>query len=139
MDRFVVGFAFNEKATGILLVKKLRPKWQRGLLNGIGGKIEKDESPLDAMRRECKEETGLSLNWIHRGIMKDRNNDNHKFECHMFYAYSQDIFDFKQIEDEPLGVYDPLCIHHTQVITNLNFLIPFGMYNDGSSYMRLDY
>ncbi len=139
MDRFVVGFAFNETKTSVLLVRKLRPEWQKGFFNGIRGHIEKDESPFDTMRRECKEETGLSLDWTLRGVMNGKNNDNHKFECYIFYAYSQDIFKYQQREDEQLRICNPLNLTPTQVITNLNFLIPYGMYNDGSTYMRLDY
>ena len=43
----------------ILVVLKDRPAWQRGKVNIIGGKIEKDESPQDAAVRELKEESGL--------------------------------------------------------------------------------
>lgn len=50
-------------------VKKLndenRDKWI-----GIGGKFEEGESPEDCMRREMREETGLSAeSWEYRGIV----------------------------------------------------------------------
>jgi hypothetical protein len=58
--RFVLGFVFDFEAKKVLLVLKNRPDWQTGLLNGLGGKIEADETPLEAMEREFKEETYFS-------------------------------------------------------------------------------
>ncbi|WP_027363021.1 NUDIX domain-containing protein [Desulfospira joergensenii] len=144
-DRFVVGFAFtrnNEQGTySVLLVKKKRPEWQSGCLNGIGGKIELGELPKHAMSRECFEETGLSLDWIHRGVMEGTNNDGAPFECHIFYAYDNSVVDFKQIEDEPLGLYSPGVVRNPnfRIISNLNFLIPFGLSDDQKPFMRLKY
>ena len=54
----VLAFIFkNEK---ILLIERARKgEFAYGKLNGIGGHIERGESPLSAIRREIKEETGL--------------------------------------------------------------------------------
>lgn len=42
MKKYVLGFMFSTEDRGqkVALIKKLKPKWQAGLLNGIGGKIE---------------------------------------------------------------------------------------------------
>lgn len=58
--RYVLGFIFDAPARNIALIEKKRPAWQAGLLNGIGGKIEAGETPLQAMERECREECGLT-------------------------------------------------------------------------------
>jgi len=58
---YVMGLCIDRSAGLVLLVEKKQPAWQAGLLNGVGGKIEDDESPDDAMRREFKEETGISI------------------------------------------------------------------------------
>lgn len=55
--RYVLGFLFSEDGSRVLLIWKNRPAWQAGKLNGIGGKIEDGEQPLDAMKREFVEET----------------------------------------------------------------------------------
>lgn len=45
----------------VLGILKNRPEWQAGRWNGIGGKIEPGEWPIDAMCRETKQETGLDI------------------------------------------------------------------------------
>lgn len=54
---YTCAFAFCEES--VLLVRKAKPEWQKGLLNGIGGKVEPGESVLEATVREFKEETEL--------------------------------------------------------------------------------
>ena len=145
MDKFVVGFAFNFNASSILLIKKERPTWQKGLLNGVGGKIEAGENPMEAMNRECKEETGLILDWKTMGVMRGLHGETHAvsggtpFYCWVFYAYSDEIYNYKQIEDEFLALYDPECLFDKDIVQNLRFLIPFGKYNDGVTHLTLEY
>ncbi len=63
---YVVGFLIDRTRRLVVLIEKQRPEWQKGKLNGIGGCIEKDEAPIDAMEREFKEETGLLvIGWRH--------------------------------------------------------------------------
>jgi len=61
--RYVVGFAFDEKLKRVVLIRKNRPAWQAGLLNGVGGKVEeidgRIETPEEAMAREFREEVDL--------------------------------------------------------------------------------
>ncbi|MDP6585179.1 MAG: NUDIX domain-containing protein, partial [Anaerolineales bacterium] len=45
----------NEK---ILMLLRYNPP-NEGLWNGVGGRIEKDETPLQACLREAHEETGI--------------------------------------------------------------------------------
>jgi len=48
-NKYTCGFIFHHTNNdNILLIRKERPKWQSGYLNGIGGKIETfDKTPLD--------------------------------------------------------------------------------------------
>lgn len=138
MQIYVVGFAFNLERSSVLLVRKLRPKWQKGCLNGIGGKVEDGETHLEAMNRECLEETGLLLSWIYRGMMTGINNDGNPFECHIYYAYGN-IHQFKQMEDELLRVYPVQSLEGEKTVENLKWLIPFGISNDGAKFMKLNY
>ena len=64
---YVLGFVFSDCLDSkVLLIEKTKPAWQKGKLNGIGGKIEPGETPLEAMVRETNEETGLSVvDYVH--------------------------------------------------------------------------
>ena len=61
--RVVVGLITDNKE--ILLLKKNNPDWQRGLYNGIGGKVELNTTPLETIIKKCQEELGVNIsNWI---------------------------------------------------------------------------
>ncbi|MGJ0317740.1 NUDIX hydrolase [Aliarcobacter cryaerophilus] len=63
MMRVVVGIITNNKE--ILLLKKNNPDWQKGLYNGIGGKVELNTTPLETIIKKCQEELGVNIsNWI---------------------------------------------------------------------------
>jgi len=67
--KYVVGFRFCGEQ--VLLLRKQRPAWQNGKLNGVGGKIERGETPMLAMACEWIEEVCLSETtaWEHRIIL----------------------------------------------------------------------
>lgn len=56
---YCVGFLFSDAKTHVALIKKNKPEWQKGRYNGVGGKIEAGETPLEAQVREFEEETGV--------------------------------------------------------------------------------
>lgn len=59
--KYVVGFLFDSKMRGVVLIQKTKPDWQKGKLNGVGGKVEEGETFLDAMVREFREEAGMEI------------------------------------------------------------------------------
>lgn len=61
MKRYVCGFLFSPGEQYVLLIQKNKPDWQKGFLNGIGGKIEQWESPSQAMKREFHEEVNFFI------------------------------------------------------------------------------
>jgi len=40
MTAYCLGFAFYRSRRKVVLIRKTKPDWQRGKLNGVGGKIE---------------------------------------------------------------------------------------------------
>ena len=39
VKHYSVGFLFNDTKTKVCLIKKNRPTWQEGFLNGVGGHL----------------------------------------------------------------------------------------------------
>ncbi len=69
MSEYVLGFLFGD-GQQVLLIRKNKPTWQAGFLNGIGGKIESGETPAQAMCREFREEAGLDIGaWKQFAVM----------------------------------------------------------------------
>lgn len=60
MIEYVVGYLFDF-SNNVVLIRKTKPAWQAGKMNGIGGKVEPGENALQAMIREFKEETGADF------------------------------------------------------------------------------
>jgi 8-oxo-dGTP pyrophosphatase MutT (NUDIX family) len=76
---YVVGFMFSAHRDQVALIRKLKPAWQFMKLNGIGGKVEKDECFNEAMAREFQEETGYATcieQWELFCKMSGKNNDD---------------------------------------------------------------
>lgn len=125
--RAVVGIAFDEDVTRVLLIEKQRPKWQKGYFNGVGGKVEPGEEPRGAMAREFKEETGLQVNadsWDY--VVNYRGLD---FEIYFYRVFlPNEMFAAAKTMTDEQVVPTPLAqIPSTRTIYNLQFIIPMVM------------
>lgn len=123
MTSYVVGFAFFGKQ--VLLIEKNRPEWQKGLLNGVGGKIEDGEIPSEAMKREFEEETGaiLSDSWQHAITLIDRKTGHIVYIFRIFEESDRANLINYQKTDESLSLHYWDELPDT-VIYNLNWMIP---------------
>ncbi len=139
MIRYVLGFAFSSDRKHVLLIEKQKPERQRGCLNGVGGKIEKGEKPFEAMARECEEETGLHLLWRCKGKMRGVDKDKGFFMCHIFYTYSDRIFNFKQKESERLLIINSNYLSEYKYVEKSKYLISFGVSTDRVDFIDLIY
>lgn len=61
MKKYNVIIIFSEDESKILMCKREKEPY-KGKLNLVGGKIEKEETDLDAAYRELREETGITRN-----------------------------------------------------------------------------
>lgn len=73
---YVCGFVFSQDFKQVWLIRKNRPKWQAGRLNGIGGGVDAGESPLAAMVRECREECTVETEEKDWAVLEQFNHSN---------------------------------------------------------------
>lgn len=126
-QEYVCGFAFNPELTSVVLIEKLKPAWQEGLLNGVGGKVEKDERPIDAMTREFKEETGVETLYLDWENFLTMYGDNWRIH---FYRGFFDTSGCRTVEKENVEHW-PLDkgFVFVDVIPNLHWVIPLALDN----------
>lgn len=121
---YTVGFIFNKSLEKVLLIHKLRPEWQNGKINGIGGKFEDGEESLDCIVREIKEETGIRTNkqyWVYAG---SNTAPDWKVD---FYAYhfNGEESEAQSMTDETVEWFN-LSQLPANLIPNLHWLIPLA-------------
>ena len=121
-DRYVVGFMFNPTKDAVLLIRKTHPVWQKGKLNGVGGRIDGDESAVGAMSREFLEEVGINhADWIQFCVLGDAR----QWQIHFFYATGL-IGVAEALTDEKPEIH---CVNGLpkDTIPNLHWLLPMAL------------
>lgn len=127
MTRAVCGFYFSSDQQRLVLIRKRRPVWQEGLLNGVGGKVEEGEFALDAMRREFREETGVDVqDWDPFCLLQD---EIHRFEVTYFRAFCPDrnLDRCKTMTDEEIMNFPVGAVFTLPVVHNLTWLVPMAL------------
>jgi 8-oxo-dGTP diphosphatase len=122
---YVAGFAFSRDQRQVLLVRKRRPAWQRGRYNGIGGHIEEGELPVEAMRREFFEETGVFTSvrdWRHFAVVCTDQS-----RVFMFTATLDGLDSARNMTDERIALIDVENVAATRTVPNLAWLIPLAL------------
>lgn len=145
MKQYVLAFIFNKDLDSVWLIKKNKPEWQKGCLNGIGGKIERGERPIDAMERELREETGIRLPGVDPlmsvGRMQGINNDGEDFQVFIYASVVDDRLESKETEEVSLYKLEDVKKH--RVIGNVPMLIEACLYRISQSshfnYMVMEY
>jgi len=133
MRTYVCGFLFSPDRSHVLLIRKNRPAWQAGKLNGVGGKVEAGESFHAAMRREFREEAALDLPesaWRHCLTLagSDDAGSSIPWAGHFFRAF-HDLSQTRTLTDEHLETH-PTSKLPPDTIPNLHWLIPLLLDDD---------
>lgn len=138
--KYVLGFLFDISDASVLLVRKNRPEWQAGLLNGIGGKIEEGEEPLAAMKREFFEETGIkdeNIEWNNFLTMKFGDDEKSKMYC--YKAFRGNLTGFNSQNDVGELIF---CMNILDVLArkdkmeNLNWIIPLAWHEPPNTKVK---
>jgi len=132
---YVVGFFFDslEAPAKVALIRKNHPPWQQGLLNGIGGHVKNDETPLEAMRREFKEEAGCYCSeWEYALLLNAPGILLYVFRA----SGSVDLL--HSMTDELIEVCDLDGAWDVQCVTNLRWIIPLLLDDTISLPLRID-
>ena len=136
IPEYVVGLAFCDefKAYGperpdphVLMIRKETPEWQRGLLNGLGGKIEPGETPAEAMRREFNEEAGLDVEDWEQFATLGKEGVFHVRFYRTWLPFGVAFGLGNKKIDEGYVRWVPVArLYHT--IPNMQFLVPLARY-----------
>ncbi|MFN4242455.1 MAG: NUDIX domain-containing protein [Tepidisphaerales bacterium] len=136
---YVCGFLFSPDRSHVLLIRKRRPAWQAGKLNGIGGKVEPQETPAQAMAREFAEEAGVQVaHWREVVVLEGRPTsfDPDGWRGHFFAAVAtaHDWENVRTLTDETIERHH---VRHLpdEVIPNLRWMIPL-MLDDDHAWAR---
>ena len=125
MISYVTGFMFSKNIKNVALIKKIKPTWQKGLYNGIGGKVECNETTSEAMAREFEEETGVKTHpdeWRLYTIITCPN----EYEISFFFMISDQAYFVQTIEKEVVSIYQINELPEN-TIWNLRWLIPLAL------------
>lgn len=134
MKNYVLGFLFSTDHNVVALIQKQRPTWQKGKLNGIGGHIEGQETPEQAMIREFQEETGVPIrNWQRFAVMSGP-----EWICYCFRSFSNVVSSIRSVTDEQVGIADTGSLPFN-VVPNLKWLVPMALDLEPSGVHELHY
>jgi 8-oxo-dGTP diphosphatase len=135
---YTLGFLFSEDRQTVALIKKSKPDWQKGNLNGIGGKCEEtDYDQFTTMRREFKEETGVEIEesqWSHFATIEGAL----EWTVYVFKAFSDQIFNLKTTTEEEVTIIKVSSLENYKHIPNLSWLIPMALDQD-DIYSEINY
>jgi 8-oxo-dGTP diphosphatase len=132
---YVVGFLIDAQRERVALVRKNRPAWQNGRFNGVGGKVEASETPLEAMIREFREEAGADIRaWEPIATVRGpevrvdayRGTDT---RVHYFRAFTDGDLDalVSTQTDEPIVVMPIAEVSLHNAVPNATWLIPLAL------------
>jgi len=130
--KYVLGFAFDWKREKIVLIHKEKPEWQKGKLNGVGGKVEKEDDCIHAaMVREFFEETGVITrqdDWTHYATMSfDNDILGGGAQIYVFRMRNNEALQASTYEQEVVEVIPMSEVYSKPLMHNLHILIPLAL------------
>lgn len=131
---YVLGFIVCLESNEVLLIKKTKPQWQAGYLNGIGGKIElTDDGDWEradvAMSREAEEECGVGIKPEEWQLFAEMSSDNWVVWCYIT-AVKHDQFKTavtKEAEEVVVVNLSNVTWQNYKLLGNIAWLVNMGL------------
>ena len=101
---YVVIILFNKELNKILLVKRNKQPY-KNCWNGIGGKVEKNETVFDCAKRECMEETNINLTnpkLLVTYVYPETNSINSNSTLNVIYDFVNEV----NVDENEEGYYE---------------------------------
>jgi 8-oxo-dGTP diphosphatase len=122
---YVLALLFTLDRRRVALMRRTRPAWQAGRVNGLGGKLVAGETPADAARREVREEAGVDVaQWREVLAWEDR-----EYRMHVLRAVDDRAREVRTMEDQEVFLAHVAELPAT-VIDNLRWLVPLALDDD---------
>lgn len=122
-NEFVVGFLFNEDAHDMVLIRKTHPEAQRGKLNGVGGRVCKDETPCEAMERAFTNEAGLVIKKWELFCSQHKKDGG----CIYFFKAFKAEGVIRSNTAETVAIFPVSELRGLDVVPDLRWLIPMAL------------
>jgi len=125
---YTLGFLFTIN-NEVLLIRKTKPYWQKDRLNGVGGKVEKEEDPDRTMEREFEEEAGVPVKYWEKFL--ELQGTGYILHCYTTIGKVKDISKIESKTEERVNFYkvEDILNCKYQILNNLHFLIPMAKYH----------
>lgn len=106
--KYTLGFIYCPKTSQVLFLNRQKLPWM-GRWNGVGGKLDAGESPLECIIRETKEETGLDVPlYKDKGVLRWVKDDIDLGGVHLFVG---------EVSPDFVAAYKtPRCFCHEGVL-----------------------
>jgi 8-oxo-dGTP diphosphatase len=119
---FVLALLYSVDHSQVVLMRRTRPAWQAGRVNGLGGRFIPGETAAMAARREVREECGVDVaEWREVLVWEDA-----EYVMHVMRGESERAREARTIEDQEVFLADVHALPH-DVIDNLRWLVPLAL------------
>jgi 8-oxo-dGTP diphosphatase len=122
---YVLALLYSADLRQVVLMRRTRPLWQAGRVNGLGGGLMAGETAAAAARREVREECGVDVaDWREVLVWEDA-----QYVMHVMSAVSEHAGEARTLEDQEVFLADVDALPHN-VIDNLRWLVPLALDRD---------
>lgn len=129
--KYVCGFVYSIDGSRVVLLERSKDDWQQGFYNGIGGKINKGEEPVNAMVREFEEEAGISTGaerWTRTIVLSGPEFEVHFFANRSAFLAARFEKAYK-CNEGIIRTFSTAAVPHIKVIPNLRWIVPMQLDN----------